>query len=159
DRRARLVQLDEIETKAMARVARHRTVLDIPARVLQRAHAAVADVLDERRLVEERQDERRVRGREIAQTETRRVELHRTRMPKRAAVSPSKSISMSTAGSLPTTQPSCPGSIATTCGATNSAMVPSRYSTWIRPRAMKPTCACMQSGVPTFSFMWVDQRN
>ena len=41
-------------------------------------------------------------------------------MPSRPIVSDSKSISMSTAGSLPTTQPSCPGSIATTSGAANS---------------------------------------
>ena len=41
-------------------------------------------------------------------------------MPSRPIVSDSKSISMSTAGSVPTTQPSCPGSIATTCGAANS---------------------------------------
>ena len=70
-----------------------------------------------------------------------------------------KSTSINTAGSSPITHPSCPGSMATTAGAANSTRVPSPYWTPTRPRAMKPTCACMHRSVPTFSFMCVDQRN
>src|SRR5262249_23025367 len=99
DRFARFDQLDEIEAEPEARVAGNRAVCNVPARVLERTHTAVADVLDERRLVEQRQDEGRVFRREVAQPQTRRVECHPLRMPKRDAVSPSKSTSISTAGS------------------------------------------------------------
>src|SRR5256885_12066130 len=58
----------------------------------------------------------------------------------------------------PVTHASCPGSIATTCGATISNAQPSRYRPCTRPRARKPTCACMQYCVPTMGLMCVDQR-
>ena len=48
-------------------------------------------------------------------------------IPSWRAVSPSKSNSINTADSSPTTQASCPGSIATTCGALNSKVHPSPY--------------------------------
>ena len=47
---------------------------------------------------------------------------------RRPTVSPSKSNSISTAGSFPTTQPSWPGSIETIWGARNSTTQPSGYS-------------------------------
>src|SRR5437870_8239370 len=65
---------------------------------------------------------------------------------------------MRTAASVPVTHASCPGSIATTCGATISNAQPSRYRPCTRPRARKPTCACMQYSVPTMGLMCVDQR-
>ena len=46
-------------------------------------------------------------------------------IPSLRTVSRSKSNSIITAGSSPTTQPSCPGSIATACGAANSTVQPS----------------------------------
>src|SRR5947199_6868961 len=60
---------------------------------------------------------------------------------------------MRTAASVPVTHASCPGSIATTCGATISNAQPSRYRPCTRPRARKPTCACMQYSVPTMGLM------
>ena len=79
--------------------------------------------------------------------------------PRRSTVAPSKSSSMRTAGASPITAPSCPGSIATTCGATSSRAQPSGYSIRIAPLARKPTCPCMQRSVPTSGFMSTDQRN
>jgi hypothetical protein len=69
DRRARIFQLDEIEPEPMTRVTGDRSFLDIPARVVQRAHAAIADVADEGRLVQQHQHERRVTFRQSTELE------------------------------------------------------------------------------------------
>src|SRR6267143_6241096 len=74
-------------------------------------------------------------------------------------VSLSKSNSITTAASLPTTHPSWPGSIATTCGAVNFMVQPSAYWIWTSPRTRNPTWACMHRSVPTRVFMCVDHRN
>src|SRR6185503_6373797 len=79
--------------------------------------------------------------------------------PSFAMVSPSKSNSTITTGSLPTTQPSWPGSLTTICGARCAITQPSGYSMWISPCTRKPTCACMQSSVPTTGFMSRDHLN
>ena len=97
-------------------------------------------------------------------TSGRREGLHasmpvRSGMPVRLIVSRSKSNSIITTDSLPTTQPSWPGSIATTCGALNSTTQPSWYSMWISPRTRNPTWACMHSSVPTAAFMSLFQWN
>src|SRR5882724_11784909 len=64
-------------------------------------------------------------------------------MPRRLTVSLSKSNSISTTGSLPTTQPSWPGSMATISGALYSVEHPSPYSMWSRPaRESRRARAC-----------------
>jgi len=60
---------------------------------------------------------------------------------------------------LATTQPSWPGSIATICRRLVLATQPSAYSMWISLAREEPTCACMQSSVPTTGFMSTAQWN
>jgi len=51
------------QAEAMALVARHRTVRDVGARIVELAHLPIADVAQEGGHVDEFEDERRVRGR------------------------------------------------------------------------------------------------
>ena len=60
-------QLHKVESKAEARVAGLWSVRDVLARVLDGADAAVADIPDERRLVEQLEHERRIRFRQLPQ--------------------------------------------------------------------------------------------
>ena len=58
----------------MTRVSGDRAVGDVLARIGERAHASVADVLEEGRLIDQPQDELRVRVGEFDELEPRRLD-------------------------------------------------------------------------------------
>jgi len=67
DRFAAVAQRHPQQAMAVARVAVDRTVEDVAHRAVEIAHAAVADVVEEGRFVEQLQDEAGIVGREFAQ--------------------------------------------------------------------------------------------
>ena len=70
---------DVPQAEAVLFVHRHRPLAQVAMRVFDGAHAAIADVLDERRLVEQLHDEWRVVEFEAAQREPRGLELRKDR--------------------------------------------------------------------------------
>src|SRR5438552_11994739 len=75
DNRRRL-ELHGAQAEAMAPMAGRRPRLDVAAGILQVAHAAIADVAQEIRLVEQLENERRIGVRQWSQSQSRGLGEH-----------------------------------------------------------------------------------
>src|SRR4051812_40182551 len=73
DRITARLQRDMRQPEAVLRVTRERPLREIRKSIIERAHAAIADVLEEGRFVEEPEDERRVSRGESPDQETLRL--------------------------------------------------------------------------------------